>query len=95
VTDHNIRVIAQSEPTHLVAVQNLTAQLADHAQTIQVLNSRLNDLRTYLRLATAEELSAAVTAGQTKVADGSKDCRCKGEGLERGQSHQKYEEPAP
>jgi hypothetical protein len=70
-------------------VQSLTAQLAAHAHTIDVLNSRLSDLRTYLRLGTAEALEQAVKAGQSTSLSTAEIEAAKARALERAaQAHQ-------
>jgi hypothetical protein len=88
VNDRDLRAIAQREVTHMVNVQQLTAQLADHAHTVEVLNNRLNDIRTYLRLGTDEQLSAAVNAGQTKSLPDAELEALKAAAIERAKAHQ-------
>ncbi len=65
IDERNLNAISQREATHWTAIQTLTAQVQDHAQRTQVLTNRLNDIRTYLRVETAEQLAAAVAAGQS------------------------------
>lgn len=63
--DWDLKRLAQSEASHWVALELLTAQVSAHAHNVEVLTNRLNDIRTYLRVGTAEQLSAALTAGKS------------------------------
>jgi hypothetical protein len=86
--DRELQVHAQAAANHMVALQQLNAQLAEHAHAIEVLTNRLNDIRTFLRLGTAEELAAAVAGGQSKSLTDAEIAAAKAKAIERAKERQ-------